>query len=299
MNEYEKELKKFDDNLIKPTAVVPLVLIASAIIGVSFVFGLTFSKNPYFVWATVISLVVFALSNFIPKLQFTTAHKTYLTLYHIAIIWVVVAILPITSYFLILWVVLIYVAEYYYKRVGQLISLFILAGTIVGGAVYQKLTLDTSTILGLLALYFSLSGVAFVFSSIISGTFQNRGLLANKMVRAEYEHQRILSLINSMSDAVIATDENGIISIYNSAAMELLNTNIGLDNQKIDSILKLSDINHQPVRLIDYAKSLKNPVAKVDFYFDLSNQDRRTLSINISRTILYSPISQQKGRCCR
>ena len=74
-----------------------------------------------------------------------------------------------------------------------------------------------------------------------------------------------------------------------------LNTNTGLDNQKIDSILKLSDINHKPIRLIDYAKSLKKSVDKVDFYIDVSAQDRRTLSIDISRTTLFSPISQQKG----
>ena len=293
MNEYEKELKQFDDNLIKPNAVVPLVLVASTIIGASFLFNATYTKNPYMAWGTVAVLVIFAFTNLIPKLQFSSAHKTYLTLYHLAIIWVTVFILPIMSHFLMLWVVLVYVAEYYYKKTGLIISLTVLALTIVGGAIYQHMMLDTIMILDLLTLFFVLVAVSLVFSSIISGTFQNRGLLANKMVRAEYEHQRILSLINSMNETVIATDENGIISIYNAAAMELLNTNTGLDNQKIDSILHLSDINRKPVKLIDYAKSLKISVASVDLFLDVSEKDWRTLAIDISRTVLYSKLSQQ------
>jgi len=295
MNEYEKELKQFDDNLIKPNAVAPLVIIASGIISVSYLFGQTFSKNPYVVWGTVAALVIFTLTNFIPKLQFSKAHKTYLTLYHLTIMGVVIFIMPILTSFLLFWIVLTYVSQYYYKRVGQALSLFVLALTLFVGIRYQQVPLNTENLLIAAGWFLALMATSSVFSSIVQGTFQNRGLLASKMVRAEYEHQRILSLINSMAEAVIATDENGIISIYNSAAMELLNTNTGLDNQKIDSILRLSDINHKPVRLIDYAKSLKKSVAKVDFYLDLSQQDRRTISIDISRTILFSPISQQKG----
>lgn len=295
MNEYEKELKQFDDNLIKPNAVAPLVLIASGLIAVSYLFGQSYSKNPIVIWATVSTLVIFTLTNFIPKLQFTKAHKTYLTLYHLTIMGVVIFVVPILSSFLLFWIVLTYVAQYYFKRVGQVLSLLVLALTLFAGMRYQQVPPTTTNILIAVGWFLALTATSSVFSSIVQGTFQNRGLLASKMVRAEYEHQRILSLINSMAEAVIATDENGIISIYNSAAMELLNTNTGLDNQKIDSILRLSDINHKPVRLIDYAKSLKKSVAKVDFYLDLSQQDRRTISIDISRTILFSPLSQQKG----
>lgn len=295
MNEYEKELKQFDDNLIKPNAVAPLVFIASGIISVSYLFGQTFSKNPYVVWGTVAALIIFTLTNFIPKLQFSSAHKTYLTLYHLTIMGVVIFVMPILTSFLLFWIVLTYVAQYFLKRVGLALSLLALLFTLAAGMSYQKVEFNPQNILIAGAWFLGLLATSTVFSSIIRGTFQNRGLLANKMVRAEYEHERILSLINSMNEAVIATDENGIINIYNAAAMELLNTNTGLDNQKIDSILKLSDINHKPIRLIDYAKSLKKSVDKVDFYIDVSAQDRRTLSIDISRTTLFSPISQQKG----
>lgn len=294
MDDYENQLKKFDDNLIKPSAVTALVVIASTIIGISYYLGQTYTKNPLLVWGTIAGLLIFAATNFIPQLKFSKAHKTYLVLYHAAIIWVTLIILPIMSHFLMLWVVLTYVSEYYYKKIGLLLSLIVLALTMALGLVYQNMV-SPIMIYEMGSMYFILVAASLVFSSIISGTLQNRGLLADKMIRAEYEHERVLSLINGMSDAVIATDENGVINIYNAAALELLNTNTGIDDQNINSVLRITDINHQPIKMIDYAKSLKNNISKAEFFLDISENDRRTLEVNISRTTLFSPIGQQKG----
>lgn len=294
MDDYENQLKKFDDNLIKPSAVTALVVIASTVIGISYYLGQTYTKNPLLVWGTIAGLLIFAATNFIPQLKFTKAHKTYLVLYHGAIIWVTLIILPIMSHFLMLWIVLTYVSEYYYKKIGLLLSLIVLALTMALGLVYQNMV-SPIMIYEMGSMYFILVAASLVFSSIISGTLQNRGLLADKMIRAEYEHERVLSLINGMSDAVIATDENGVINIYNAAALELLNTNTGIDDQNINSVLRITDINHQPIKMIDYAKSLKNNISKAEFFLDISENDRRTLEVNISRTTLFSPIGQQKG----
>lgn len=295
MNEYEKELKQFDDNLIKPKAVLPLVFIASVIILVSYYLGYTFTKNPIEIASTVGGLLLFSITTFFPKLRFSSAHKTWLVLYHLALIGVAITIMPLLSPFLMYWVVLTYVAQYYFKKTGLFFSILALLATIAGGFLYQNLALNPSNLLVAGIWVGAILSTSLVFSSITKGALQNRGVLANKMIRAEYEHQRILSLINGMSDAVLATDENGIINIYNSSCMELLDTNTGLSNQNISDVLHLSDVNHQPIKIIEYAKALKNPVAKIDLYLDLNEDDRRTLEINISRTTLFSPIGQQKG----
>lgn len=295
MNEYEKELKKFDDNLVKPKAVLPLVLVACIIILVSYFLGYTFTKSPIEVATTVGGLLIFSVTTFFPKLQFSRAHITWLVLYHFALIGVAATIMPIFSPFLMFWVVLTYVSQYFYKKSGLFISISILIATLAGGMAYQKVALNQENLLIAGIWFGSILSASLVFSSITKGTLQNRGLLANKMIRAEYEHQRILSLINGMSDSVIATDENGIINAYNSATLELLNTNTGFDNQKIDEVLKLTDINHHPLSLIEYSKALKSSFSKADFFVDFGPEDRRTLEINISRTTLFSTVAQQKG----
>ena len=45
---------------------------------------------------------------------------------------------------------------------------------------------------------------------------------------AELERERLISLINSMADGVIATDQNGRIMLYNGAALNILDVNVNI-----------------------------------------------------------------------
>ena len=189
MNEYEKELRQFDDNLIKPTAVAPLVTITSIVIAVSFIFGKTFATIPWVVWSTVASLMLFVITNFIPSLQFTKLHKTYITLYHIALIWVVVAIMPILSPFLMFWVVLTYTAQYYFKAVGLYLSILVLGLTIAAGMYVQDVALTQDNLM-LAGMWFLLVlAASWVFGSINNWKTQRRTKL-----QLNYASRRIFKI---------------------------------------------------------------------------------------------------------
>lgn len=295
MDEYEKDLKRFDDNLVRPTVMLPFVFVAIAMVVGGYYLGATFNITIRDLLQTVIGLLVFAIATFIPMLRFNKAHGIWLTLYHLALIGIGATLLPVFSPFLAFWIIILYLTTYYYKKVGLFLSALLMAGTIIGGMFYQKVPFNSQNIFLAASWLAVIIASTIVFYSVIRGTFQNRGLLASKMIKAQYEHERVLSLINAMHDAVISTDENGVISIFNSAALDLINTNIGPNNEKIDNILRLTDINKQPVRIIEYAKSIKSSSSKLELYFDASENDRRTLEINVSRTTLFSPISQEKG----
>lgn len=64
---------------------------------------------------------------------------------------------------------------------------------------------------------------------------------------AQLERERLVSLINSMADGVIATDENGRIALYNGAALNILDVNIILHKKRFDEVAKVIDSNNQPV----------------------------------------------------
>lgn len=55
------------------------------------------------------------------------------------------------------------------------------------------------------------------------------------------EHERLASLVNSMADGVLATDEQGKIALYNGAALNVLDVNAIQKNDPIDKILTLTD----------------------------------------------------------
>jgi two-component system, OmpR family, phosphate regulon sensor histidine kinase PhoR len=64
---------------------------------------------------------------------------------------------------------------------------------------------------------------------------------------AKLEHQRLESLINSMSDGVIAVDEKAKIVLYNGAALNVLDINAIQKGQPVDDVLKLTNDNKDPL----------------------------------------------------
>lgn len=61
------------------------------------------------------------------------------------------------------------------------------------------------------------------------------------------EHAQLSALINSMADGVIATDEQGKITLYNGAALNILDSNSTVEGTYIGNLIKLLDSNEQPI----------------------------------------------------
>lgn len=61
------------------------------------------------------------------------------------------------------------------------------------------------------------------------------------MDKAQLERQRLMSLINSMGDGVVSTDERGVIKLYNASALNILDTNSSLDEKNMDEVMMVID----------------------------------------------------------
>lgn len=64
---------------------------------------------------------------------------------------------------------------------------------------------------------------------------------------AVLERERLISLINSMADGVLALDEEGKVVVYNGAALNVLDLNGNLKDKPIDKVLHIVDANNQNV----------------------------------------------------
>lgn len=74
------------------------------------------------------------------------------------------------------------------------------------------------------------------------------GKLSKKTPRKNLrEHQRLITLINNITDAILSTDEHGIINTYNSAALNLIDTNSGINGEHISQVLELKTIDKKPI----------------------------------------------------
>ncbi len=294
MDNSEKLTKTYDNTILQPKVVGPLIILAALLISLTYYQGLTYIKNPLFIAIIVISSI---LSSFIPfnPQRFLKHPALYLTFFHIILALMLIFVFPTLSPAMLFWLLMTYITQYYHNKVGLFMSLSGLLITLITSTLLQKPPFSWTLMLTVLPWFVVISAVAMVVSRVILISREARLMVTSKLMRAEYEHQRVISLINSMVEAVIAVDDQGIVNIYNSAAIELLDTNVDLLSQNINSIMHLTDINHNEINIIDMASKAPKALSKAGVYLDISATDRRALEIDISRISIFSPESQQKG----
>ncbi len=73
--------------------------------------------------------------------------------------------------------------------------------------------------------------------------------------KAFLERERLDSLINSMTDGVIALDQDLKVVVYNGAALNILDLNGSIENKQIDNVLKPIDEGKHPVIVSEIIKN--------------------------------------------
>jgi two-component system, OmpR family, phosphate regulon sensor histidine kinase PhoR len=124
--------------------------------------------------------------------------------------------------------------------------------------------------------------IGFIIAKIRSITEHERESLARMRQEEMYQRERLLALINSMGDAVVATDEAGKIKVYNSTLLNLLDTNLNLTGKQIDETLQLHDSGGHRIKLIDEAKAKRAVFSRTDLSHAFADGEDIKLYINVS-----------------
>lgn len=108
-----------------------------------------------------------------------------------------------------------------------------------------------------------LSGTSVIVCSLVASSIYFTQKIVNSKLnesreRENVEKGKVLTLINNITDAIISTDEHGIITMYNSAALNLIDTNNKISGKPIDEILRLETTNKTP---LDTFKELSKSIA--------------------------------------
>lgn len=294
MDKDKLKLSEFEDTLIDARVTAPLTIAAALLIAVAYLTHTSYTTNPYLVWPTVVGLIIFSFTHFIPSLEFSKRHTLYLTAYHLVLAFIAIAIVPTLSSYLVLWILLGYLTDYFYQRPGLALTIIFMIASITVGVIYQNQPLTSGLFLETLPWLVYLSGVMLVMSKIVLGTKQYRATLAAKMAKAKYEHLRLVALINSMVEAVIAVDDTGKINIYNAAAIELFDTNTNIENHDLHDYLKLFDAKDDPVDVMKIAAETTYLSKRSEFY-TLIGKEKIAVELNISRTTVDNPITHENG----
>ncbi len=107
--------------------------------------------------------------------------------------------------------------------------------------------------------------------------------LARSKAQETLERDRILTIVNNLADAILSTDENGIIRIYNAASLNLLDTNTGLNGKNINEVLNLVDGDDNPVDLLAQMRQSHSVIVRDDTTLTVADE-------TIRLEVTYSPI---------
>ena len=276
-------------------------IIAAAIAGMSlllifnFLTNQTFSDNPFLVLGTACTLLLFGFVHLLPSVRPHVSKAASLYAYHWILCFVLIFIVPTLSYFLYIWVLLIYLTYFSYKAKGVVYSSIALWAALVMGVQYQDNGLTVSSFSKIVPQYILLLIVSLVLTQLVFSNVQKRNDMESKVDQVERERKRLLGLINTMYDPVITTDGKGFILAYNAAALNLLDTHMTLTGKHIRNILKLKDAKGNNVDILHELEGTTNIQRRKDLLLPVGSTDHISLDLSISTIMGESLFSKKEG----
>ncbi|MBM3209958.1 hypothetical protein FJZ39_01280 [Candidatus Saccharibacteria bacterium] len=179
---------------------------------------------------------------------------------------------------LILWIIPIFAALYYFGHYTLLAMLASVLLVILLDAITFPNSLEyvVNSLIG----FISLVVLSLMALLVYRELQQQQSDYAQLLEKGEHEHDRLLALVNNLTDPIISVDKKGIVRLYNAASLNLVDTNGSLIGHHIDEALPLKDRDGAPVELFSIIQSHSSSHTQDDLYYDISEDD--TLRIEMT-----------------
>lgn len=201
--------------------------------------------------------------------------------YHILSAFYILLISGFATPFIATWVLLLMASYAYFSKLGLYSSVTVLILTVVGDSLlnFGNSSVITTNIMAATAvLIVGLTAIALSRVQEVDGAELSRSKALETLQR-----DRILTIVNNLADAVLSTDQNGIIRVYNAACLNLLDTNTSLNGHHIDEILTLKVKGEKTFSLFASLKKSRGVVIRDDLTMRIEDE---TLRLEVT----YSPI---------
>lgn len=208
----------------------------------------------------------------------------YTPLYHLLVGAAFVVFAKPGSMYIFVWLMLVYRANHAFGKKGALLSLASLSLTLE--LMIVKLLMRGDMVSGLLytagAQFLIIASISMFFVDNDTATLTEKKVLKKTAGEAELEGQRLLSLINSMADGVIATDEQGVIKLFNASALNILDTNTDLHDRNITDCVSIIDQSRTKIDVLGLVTSKKVVSIYTDYFLVYPDGDKINVFLSIS-----------------
>lgn len=226
----------------------------------------------------------FAATSLLLAMPFSGARwvqATASTSFHVLGALFILFVSGFSSPFAVAWIMLLVAAEVYFGFKAYIMSVTVLFVTAYISTVIHPNT-GSQAVFADIVLSVFLAVIGYVLARLISLDEKER-LAYDRSRRSEtLQHERLTALINALGDAVISTDTEGRVRVYNAAALSLLDTNATLTGKKIDSLFSLVDEQGNPFRLFGYTTEIDRAFSRRDISHRYKDGEQIHLYINSS-----------------
>jgi len=187
----------------------------------------------------------------------------------------------VSTPFVAFWILLLLASNTYFSKNGLTLSVlwFIaVVGLDIAFWYTRDLTIVAFDLVTLVAIVLS----GYVTLSISRAQEVDKDELSKSKQQEGLQRDRILTIVNNLSDAILSTDKNGIIRVYNASSLNLLDTNDSLRGKNIDELLNLADQSDTPVKLLNELKRTKTTVKRDDLNYTFDDGEKIRLEVTFS-----------------
>lgn len=178
--------------------------------------------------------------------------------------------------------VLLLVASYlYFGRIGLALS----AGSLLVAAIADAIVRfedNQMFVFENAVSVFAMLFLGFAVISVISAQETKRQALLHSQRRERLQYDRILTIMNNLTDAAFTTDEKGAILMYNAACLDLLDTNDSLKGRNIGDLFNLLDKDNESANLLDLLKDAKRTTRRDDLNHKYNDGESVRLEITFA-----------------
>lgn len=180
-----------------------------------------------------------------------------------------------------LYVLLFLASHIYFGHVGLIVSVFAIA-VAAGFDMLIRYPLQPTIVAEDSITVFSIIFLGLAVIAVVSAQETKRLALIHSQRRERLQYDRILTIINNLTDAAFTTDKKGSILMYNAACLDLLDTNDSLKNRNIGELFKLTDKDKAPSDLIELLKNSTRTTRRDDLNHTYSDGESIRLEITFA-----------------
>jgi len=184
---------------------------------------------------------------------------------------------PITVF----WIILTLASYVYFNKIGFMLNVMAFTAVVWANALFWNRLYELNPIYYIsILLTTTLTGYVLMIVSRYQ-EFNRKELIESK-AQESLQRDSITTIVNNLADAVLSTNIDGVIRVYNAASLNLLDTNISLKGKHIDEILPLVDQDGSDVSIFKELKNAKTVEKRDDLIYVFDEDDKMCLEITFS-----------------